>query len=311
MFTISRRGKRIGVGLTVGVAALAAAAVAHATLTQVPVMTGPSDQVTPAAAGDTLTWAHNGSGNGGPMNAYVRVGSGPVVKLNGTGTQGFAGGISGDTVIFQRLSSGQSDIRLYDASSHTYPALPGGWNTSAWEWRPTISGNLVLFGRQSGSGTGFTSKIFLGDLATGHLTLLATRTGRYAIAWPGQVNGNYAVWSQCSDTRISCSVLRYDIAAGTTTVIPNTFGSGKQQYAPSVASDGTVYFIHSGSSCGASVTLVRQPLAGPKTVLVSFNNGVDVDTTYTDDSTGTPSVYYAKGACAGGFIQRDIYKVVD
>jgi len=309
MFSITKRGRRIGIGLAAGATALAAAGVAHATLTQVPVMTGPSDQLTPAAAGDTLTWAHNGSNNTGSMNAYLRVGSAPVVKLNGTGTQGFAGGISGDTVIFQRLSSGQSDIRLYNAASHTYPGLPAGWNTNAWEWRPTISGNLVLFGRQSGSGSTFTSKVFLGDRSSGHLTLLATRTGRYAIAWPGQVNGNYAVWYQCSDTRVSCSVLRYDVAAGTTTVIPNTFASGKVQYAPSVAADGTVYYAHSGSACGASVSLVRQPLAGPKAVLVSFNKGIDVDTTYTDDTTGTPIVYYAKGSCSTWAL--DIYKVVD
>jgi hypothetical protein len=309
MFRFNPSRRRAAVGCAVGVAALSAAAVAHATLSQVPVFTGPPSQITPAAAGTTLMWSHNSSTNRGPYSVYLKIGGATAVKLNGTGTQGYGGGISGDTAVFQRVYNGQSDIRLYNTTTHTYPALPSGWNTKGWEWRPTISGTMVLFGRATGSNANFTEKIYLGDLSTGQLTLLASRTGLHAHAHPGQVNGNYAVWYQCQDSRVACNVYRYDISAGTTTLVPNTFGSGKQQYAPSVATDGTVYFVHSGASCGASVTLVRQPLAGSKAVLVSFNKGIDVDTTYTDDTGGTPSVYYAKGSCSNW--APDIYKVVD
>jgi hypothetical protein len=120
------------------------------------------------------------------------------------------------------------------------------------------------------------------------------------------------VWSQCQDYRVTCNVYRYDIAAKTTTLIANTFPGGVFQYSPSVTSTGTVYFIHSSNGCGASVTLVRQPLGGSDTVLVTFNKGIDVlYSTYVDDTTGTPTVYYDKSSCANGATHNDIYKVID
>jgi hypothetical protein len=308
----SKRGLRVGVGAA-GVVAVVLVVVASAVaaLTQVAVLTGVPDQITPAAAGTTLSWSRNGPFDTGPYNEYVRVGGGSIVQVNGAGTQGFGGGISGSTLAYQRVYKGQSDVRFYDVAAHTYSSPPVGWNTAAWEWRPTISGNLVLFGRLSGSGTTFTAKAYLGDRTTGGLTLLATRIGRYALVYPGQVNGNYAVWMQCQDYRVACNVYRYDIAAKTTTLIPNTFPSGPDQYSPSVTTTGTVYFLHAGSACGSSVTLVRQPLGGSDTVLVTFNKGIDVNSTYVDDTSGTPTIYYSKTSCANGGNHGDVYKVVD
>jgi hypothetical protein len=306
-----RRGVRVGVIVGVVAVVLVVVASAVAALTQVAVLTGVPDQITPAAAGTTLSWSRNGPSDGGPYNEYVRVGSGPITQVNGAGTQAYGGGISGTTLVYQRVYKGQSDIRFYDIAAHTYSSPPAGWNTSAWEWGPTVSGNLVLFGRQTGSGTTFTAKVYLGDRTTGALTLLSSRTGRYAIAESGQVNGNYAVWWQCQDYRVSCNVYRYDIAAKTTMLIPNTFPSGPDQYRPSVTTTGTVYFLHAGSACGSSVTLVRQPLGGSDTVLVTFNKGIDVSSTYVDNTTGTPTIYYSKFSCTNSGNHGDIYKVID
>jgi hypothetical protein len=151
----------------------------------------------------------------------------------------------------------------------------------------------------------------LGDLTTGHLTLLASLTGKNIYLEPGQVNGNWATWSSCPDDSVACDVYEYNIAARKTTKVSNTFASGKWQYAPSVSSTGTVYFIHSSTGCGQNVTLNKRALGATRTTLVSFTHGVDIGygSTFVDDSSGTPVVYYPRYSCATR--EADVYKVVD
>jgi hypothetical protein len=298
------------IGSVVGSLVLAASAFAF--LTEVPVSTGTSDQITPAAAGTTLSWSRNGAADTGPYNEYVQVGSGPRVRVNGRNTQGFGGGISGTTLVYQRVYKNQSDIRFYDVVTARYLATPAGWNTTSWEWSPTISGTQVLFGRETDipSSNSLRQQIMLGDLATGQQTVIGKATATFTAEYPGQVNGNYAVWTSCSTS--SCHLEEYDIATKTKMAIP-TQGT-PFDYAASVTSSGTVYFAHSGNGCGTSVTLVKYPLGGPATVLVAFPKGIDVSSTYVDDTSGTPTLYYSKGSCkknAAGNHNGDIYKVVD
>lgn len=299
------RGGRAATLLALAAAGLTCPAAALAEPTPVPVLTGSTDQITPAAAGTTLVWARNGLNDRGPYDVYVRVG-GKVIQVNSPITQAFGGGISGDTVVYQRVFKGQSDLRYYNIATGTYSA-PSAWNSGAWEWSPTVSGTHVLFGRASGSGSSAVERGELGDRSTAGVTELVSLSGTYARVFPGQVNGNYAVWSQCINVTVLCNVWMYDIAAGTTTLIRNTFSGGKYQYAPSVTADGTVYFVHSGSSCGAW-QLVKKPLGAPAAVMLTFAHGIDVNSTYVDDTGGTPVVYYSRYACAGNR-QGDVYRV--
>jgi hypothetical protein len=107
-------------------------------------------------------------------------------------------------------------------------------------------------------------------------------------------------------------VEEYDIATRTKTSVPQQPGNS-ENYFPSVSSTGTVYFASSGSACGANVTLVKYPLGGPATVLIVFPRGIDLSSTYVDDTSGTPTVYYSKSACNkdGSRTHGDVYKVVD
>ena len=122
------------------------------------------------------------------------------------------------------------------------------------------------------------------------------------------MNGNWAVWEQCWDDH--CSVYRRDIAAKATTLLVNHCHRPASSTAPSVAADGTAYYIHSGKGCGNTVKLVKQPVGGPETVLNTFNQGIDVLATNAsaDPTSGTDVLfekYYCKRATS------DIYKVVD
>jgi len=289
-------------------AGLVAAGAAYAYLTQVPVLTGTPDQSIVAAKGNMLAWSRNSATNSGPYDAYVRIGSGPIKRVNPVGTTGWPGGFSGDRLIFQQVSaSGQSDLRFYNAVTGSYGVVPTGWNTKLWEWRPSISGPYVLFGRIT-----FASDrevILLGNLTTGHVTLLAALTGKNAVAEPGQVNGNYATWMSCPNYNVSCDVYEYNITSGVTSKVSNTFPSGKFQTNPSVASNGTVYFFHAALACGADVSLNKRALGASRTMLTPFAHGLDGGDSYVDDSNGTPIVYYSRVNCAAH--QADIYKVVD
>jgi hypothetical protein len=294
------------------VASLVLVGSAIASLTEVPVLTGPSDQITPAAAGSTFSWSRNGSADTGPYNEYVKAGSAPMVQVNGRNTQGYGGGISGSTLVYQRVYRNQSDIRLYDMASGKLLATPAGWNTASWEWSPTISGSKVLFGRETyiPSSRSWREQIILGDLGTGQQALVATATATFDTKLPGQVNGNYAVWTACT-TATSCHVEEYDIATHTKTAIAAP--SAVFNYAASVSSTGTVYFASSGNGCGGSVTLGKYPLGGPASVLVAFPNGIDLTSSYVDDTSGTPTIYYSKSTCNtnGSLTHGDVYKVVD
>jgi hypothetical protein len=295
---------------------------APTTTSPVPVVTGVPDQIMPAASGKTLSWSQWSYPRG--YDEYLRVGSGPVQKigvralrLDGIDGGGTGGGISGTTLVYARSMDTKmppgSEIRFYDIATHTYSSPPAGWNASRggrfWNWRPSISGRFVLFARHNVGGVQSFQEVYLGDRTAGKLTQLASGGNLAA----GQVNGNYAVWEQCDQNSAAySSVYRYDIAAKTTTAIPNRFiTSGRFEYAPSVTKAGTVYFIHSGNGCGTSATLVRQPLRGPDTVLVSFKKGVDVGSTFVDDTGGTPTVYYSQSTCTDGGRHGDVYKITD
>ena len=135
-----------------------------------------------------------------------------------------------------------------------------------------MSGQWLLFGRLAGDGS---REIILYDLSTRDATKLDEVGRRDTFLEPGQVNGDYAVWSRC--TRGSkCDVILYNIADGVKTRIPNP---GAFQYAPSVSPDGTVTFARSASGCGKRVRLLSSPLDGPATVLWQIPSGGDVGTT--------------------------------
>ena len=236
------------------------------------------------------------------------------MRVNPPGTEAFGGGISGSTLVFEQRGAGLGNLRFYDIPTKTTSAPPAGWNTKEDEYSPTISGRLILFGRET-SGRDI---IYLGDRSTGVLQRLGGRrivTNQGSLAWPGQVNGNYAVWTQCRNREVACNVVRYDIATKAKTTIPNTFARGRFQWDPSVTSTGTVYFIHDSRVCGHRARLVRTPLHGPSTVVVHFKPGYDVlppfffGSTFADDSAGPPVIYYSRVNCSTA--NSDIYKVVD
>jgi len=265
------------------------------------------DEQNPAAAAGVVAWTQNSRARPRHYDAYVKVGAGTPMKINARGTEGWLGGIDGARLVYQQVSArGQSDLKLFDLSMRRRATVPAGINTKRWEWHPTISSDWLLFGRGIIYGAN-TQQVILRNLATGEQRVLDSIRSRRAVLFAGQVSGNFVAWAKCPNQR-RCDVFRYDIAAGTKTEIPNP--GGRNQYAPSVTAAGTIYFMRSGTGCGASAELMRASLAGPTALVYSFPEGQDASITHSvSESPIATVVYYDRVSCRTE--RSDIFRIVD
>ena len=277
---------------------------------QQPVLTTKADELGAAASGNSLLFEQSPANAFGVGNSYVRTG-GATVRLNPVNTNSYTAGIDGNTVIYQLSSrTGHiSNLRLYDIATKVRSNPPPGFNTSWWEYGPTISGNWILFGRDSVP-KHRRNQVILRNRVTGKQIILGNMVipkNAFAYLIAGQVNSHWAVWTRCVPT--NCNVYRYDITTGTTTKLVNTNPAARFSYLPSVSSNGTLFYIHGERGCGNHTTLAERPVGGPETILVHFKPGMDVVSTSAsaDPSSGT-DVYYSRVDCRNN--HSDVYKVV-
>ncbi len=196
---------------------------------------------------------------------------------------------------------------MYDAVTHVRSAPPAGVNTPANEWAPRISGNWLLFGRESGPNRRHT-QVILRNLTNKTSFVLADVNSTKSYVYPGGISGNWAVWGIVGPT--SESVFRRDIAGKKTTKLVNTLPPARYEYYPSVLADGTTYYAHSGSDCGDHVKLVKQAPGQPETVVNSFSQGIDYGwPDVVPDPTSGTDIYFTKIYCNRH--TADIYKMID
>jgi hypothetical protein len=233
-----------------------------------------------------------------------RLGGGAAFKVNAAGTNGANGGIDGNVLLYQEFGKGKSDLKLFDLADRSRRSTPRGVNTAQWEYWPSMSGDHMLFGRLYKTGL---RKLILFDVPSRDATSLDKVKGSGRFLAPGQVNGDYAVWSKCS-TRRRCNVVLYRISDGTKTTIPN---SGGRDHAPSVTPDGVVYFARSGGACGGGTKILRSLPGGPPTILWRLPSGDDVGSTRAFlDAGGETHVFYDHFAC-GLATESDVWEIVE
>lgn len=275
-----------------------------------PVLTGPKRDVYPAATpGETvLGFSRNADGKPNHFDAYIRKAGLSAVKVNQRG-QGFAGGFDGTTFVFQSLYRGRSDLRLYDTSTGKISNPPASVNSDLWEWRPTISGNHLLFSRFNPNAAGITDRIVLADISADQITTVDKQQPgkpRYLIA--GQVSGDWVTWESHLAQTDKLNVRVYRISTGRTEILP--LRTGRVQYAPSVNAAGDVFYVRSKPGCGKSAVIRTHPRGGTDAVVTALPAGFDVFKTYAvanpGAGTGT-TVYYDLYNCTTGAI--DVYKV--
>jgi hypothetical protein len=287
-----------------------------APITPTPIFGGSTDQILPDANASFIGWSHNTKAHPRHYNAYVQPLSGGAptggsVKLN-TGTSfGWFGGIRPDAneAAFQQTNArqSQSDIRILDLDVLPLaPTSPPGLNTSAWEFRPSISASWILFGRNLDRRT----RIYVYDRTLQTSIALASarnrRNGNPRI-FPDDVTETYATWTKCVTV---CNVYFYSLVTNVTTVIPNP--NNAHQYDSSVSdTTGDMYFVTSGRRCGVRVKILRWHIGDPLpyTVVATLPSGYDVTVRTATFNDGTnDNVFFDRVRCAGKFYS-DIYEV--
>jgi hypothetical protein len=244
-----------------------------------PVKSGPKSEVGPAASDDWFVWSQSRRRQVSPFDLYAKPVGGRTFRVNPRGTQAYAGGIDGNSLLYQLIRgqlADRSDLRLYDLAARRTRSLPAGINTSSWECCGTISGDWILFSRGH-TFSGDRQLVVLKNLVTGEVRVLDTLRDKNSLLSAGQLNGTFAVWARCKPYP-SCQVLRYDLSTGTATQLP--VPAGRVPYSPSVSETGTAYYFVSKPGCGHSVQVVKQPVTGVAEMLFSLAGGRDSDVSF-------------------------------
>jgi len=219
------------------------------------------------------------------------------------GLLGYIGGIDPPVVAYQQVVEGNSDLKLYDVDTRARSDPPAGVNTSNWEWEPSISGDWLLFARQTNSA----QFVILRSLTTAAKVVL-DQGRRFHHA--GQVSDDYAVWTRCGKT--ACNVVRRQLSTATDTVLARP--ADRFQYGAAVTSTGIVYVARSSPKCGGSVKIARFFGAGDAadgTVVADLGaNGWDLWSAYArENDDESVDVFYDRLLCGGN--KADIYRVHD
>lgn len=306
-WTWFRRRRRAGAGATAGALVVASVVVVGQALpagaaTEIPVLTSPRGEFQPARGDGVLGWEENTRKRPNHYDVMVRRDGSSPIRVNPGRSRAAMGDFIGDRLVYQQYRKGRSELRFYDVDTGARSKVAAA-NSRHWEYWPSMSGDWLLYGRWNRSNG--VRRLFLHDLATGERRPLDRTRREGAFIGPGQVAGNYAVWSTCD---LRCNVFRYEIVSRNKEKIPNP---GSYQRAPSVTATGTVYFSRGGKGCGASVALVRAPLGGPEQVLVQLQNVLDIRDTYAyTEPNGSIDVYYERNGC-GKATGADIYMIED
>lgn len=270
------RNKLLALAALLVLAVAAAPADAGIGPTLVKVVGGPEAQFFPFANGSYLVWTQNSDARPDRYHAYGALpdGSGRF-KLNAAGTQGYSGSFDPDSnvVIYQQIEDGRSNLWTYDLDLRSRDKLPQPVNSLKWEWAPRISDGYILFQRDARGG----STLYLHERGTDSLIQLHTIDYDRAFMVAGMVGERYATWTVCAQR---CAAFLYEIDAADKTKLP--VPTGRHQYAPAVDEDrGNVYFVRSGSACGANVGIWRRAVDLSDAAVKLVDLPDDIDTGWT------------------------------
>jgi hypothetical protein len=265
----------------------------------------PVNEESPSAAPGEFAWVQNSKLHPHLYNAYAQLGGGARFRVNTAGTEaGLGTGIDGHTLAYTQVRGSRQSIRLLNLQTRGRSGPPAGVNTPNIEDEPSISGNWLLFHRlEDGASPG--QQVLLTNLTSGATRVLGSVPGGRGFLEAGQVNGNFAVFTQ-SKTGTTFNVWVYNIAQKTLTVIPNPLG--KMHTSAAVNPFGTAYFEQSGGGCGTNATVEEYPVGGPMSAAGTLKPGIDLFHPFLFENGPLDSFLFAKIHCQGGGI--DIFKTL-
>jgi hypothetical protein len=152
--------------------------------------------------------------------------------------------------------------------------------------------------------------VLLVNSATGERRELAKTDSLDVEVYPGQVAGNYAVWSVCREqpARHRCDTFVHDIQNGDTRKLAS--GGAPAQFAASVTSSGTVYAVRGGSRCGAATRLVRFDRDESAKVIFRFPRRTEpMRTSAYQRETGETEIGFDQRDCSAR--RSDTFRVIE
>jgi hypothetical protein len=311
------RGRRAALVLAfASLPTIAVLAPSSAGTAPVAVLSSGADEIYPAVDDGVLSWAQNTRDRPRHYDTFVRTAGGTRKQVNAPGTFGWSSDIDGTHVIYQQVSErrnrpDRSDLHLFDLTTLTRSFVEGV-NTQLWEWRPRMSGDLVLFARSNiNIQADEWQRVLLYDRSTQQTRILAEVAGARKWLVPGQVNGNFATWERCEPGFVDCDVFLYQVD---TQMVTELDDGGVQQRPGVVAADGTAYVERVGGrnqwKCGLNARIVRFPLGGTGTVIATIPSGKDILTMNVHtNADGTGTLVFDRYDCDNGV--SDIFRLDD
>lgn len=246
-----------------------------------------------------IGWSQAPRSHPNRLKALVKRGSRKPIRLNRRSTNGFMGGIDGQVAIYQETTNNNSNIWRYNLRTRDRAGVTV--NSPRWEHSPTISGKFILFGRNARFDT-----VVLFNRKTGASRTLASvkkpTARRYPAVDPGQVNGDFAVFTRCTRSISRCDVIRYRISTRNFVKVPRP---RPFHYAASVSKNGTVYFAGSGQGCGANTAIYRRRNGNTTRIAkLGGKNEVQGTTHAIPRAGGGTDVFFSKTRCKNGGFPR-------
>jgi hypothetical protein len=304
-FRMDPRGRALLLALLVSLTSLLSARPARAGNPEVILDRPRAGEFQPMRGSGRLAWQQNSMRRPRHYDVLVRArGGGLTTRVNEVGTNGANGDIEGDLLVYQQFEDGRSGIRFFDLATGERSHPPEGVNTQHWEYWPSMSGRWLLFGRLMQRTD--TRRVILFDLTTGEKTMLARVRGEGTFLAPGQVSGDWVVWSRCA-RHSPCNVTRYQISTQEADIVANPHD--RDHHAPSVGEGGMVVYARGRGGCGNRVSLIRQPLRGGDSVLWRLPNGDDIGRTHVQMRPRGRTILYDHFSC-GRPVQSDAWQYV-
>jgi virginiamycin B lyase len=270
----------------------------------IPVRMTPLYERLPNGSGQALAWTQQAN-NAYPYVVVTQPGK-PAMAFASAGHYLWSVGFDAGRLLAQRAdNNGHSDLVMYDAATRRALKLPKAVNTKRWDFggEGALSGTHLLV--VHGADNEKKQTLAMVDLRKGKSKTIATRKKMTQPALEtSSIAGSWIAYFTASNRDL---IHRYDIRHRRQTVTNPPLGM--YDYASSVLSDGTVYFIRGGAGCGDRIRLMRWRLGRQPEQVAAVPAGWDVDDVDAVQIGTTTWAYVALYACKPAPPAEDILRV--
>ena len=247
----------------------------------------PLDETLPVGGDDFAAWTVDGVDVTRPSSVWIREGDDKPYRLRLPPTRyaAFTGEIDGGRLVLQLASNFESEIAIYDLRARHFVRFPLGAAEGRFRSQPVLSGGNLAFIET----TDFGPVLFALDLRNGDRRAVRAVRGRSRIV-NGQAAGNwlvFAVWSTTGHRDAPGTLALYNFRRRTIRYV--TPRPGRDIYAPSVTSDGTLFYVESAATCGR-LSLVRR--RGEESTILATVDGKEIGSTNAIESGGRVALLY-------------------